>query len=214
VKAIAEQKRRVIASLAGRPDLPIEKHPRYLLAEAAREQAAINIEDTTVTAPAAGVINNMNLQAGEFAEEGKPLFSLIESAPAWIEANLKETQLTHVRSGQNATVVVDAHPDRTWDAVVTGIAPATGAEFALLPPQNATGNWVKVVQRVPVKLSLVDDASAAFLRAGMTVTVRIDTEHRRNMRESARQAAERWGLPNFVATIISESAGLAAQELR
>ncbi|MDH3453273.1 MAG: HlyD family secretion protein, partial [Gammaproteobacteria bacterium] len=211
IKAIAEQKRRVLASLAGRPDLPIEEHPRYLLAEAAREQAAINIDDTTVTAPAAGVISNMTLQVGEFAEEGEPLFSLIESAPAWIEANLKETQLTHVRAGQAATVVIDAHPDKTWDAVVTGIAPATGAEFALLPPQNATGNWVKVVQRVPVKLRLVDDVTAAYLRAGMTVTVRIDTGHQRNLRDDARRAAERWGLPQFVTSVLSESVAAAAQ---
>lgn len=210
VKAIAEQKRRVLASLAGRPDLPIEQHPRYLLAETAREQAAINIEDTTVTAPAAGVISNMTLQAGEFAEEGEPLFSIIESAPAWIEANLKETQLTHVRPGQPATVVVDAHPDRTWDAMVTAIAPATGAEFALLPPQNATGNWVKVVQRIPVTLELIDEVAASGLRAGMTVTVRIDTGHRRNMRETARRAAERWGLPGFMTTILSESLALVA----
>jgi len=210
VKAITEQKRRVLASLAGHPDLPIEQHPRYQLAEAAREQAVINIEDTTVTAPAAGVISNMTLQAGEFAEEGEALFSLIESAPAWIEANLKETQLTHVRPGQPATVVVDAHPDRTWDAVVTAIAPATGAEFSLLPPQNATGNWVKVVQRVPVTLELIDDVAASGLRAGMTVTVNIDTGHRRNIRETARQAAERWGLPRFVTTMLSESLAMAA----
>jgi membrane fusion protein (multidrug efflux system) len=208
VKAIAEQKRRVLASLAGSPDLPIEEHPRYLLAEAAREQAAINIEDTSVTAPVAGVISNMTLQAGEFAEEGDALFSIIESAPAWIEANLKETQLTHVRPGQPATVVVDAHPDRTWDAMVTTIAPATGAEFALLPPQNATGNWVKVVQRIPVTLELIDEVAASGLRAGMTVTVSIDTGHQRNMRETARQAAERWGLPHFVTTILSESLAL------
>ena len=111
---------------------------------------------------------------------GKPVFSLVETATVWVEANLKETQLTHVREGQLASVVADAYPDQVWETKVANISPATGSEFALLPPQNAPGNWVKVVQWVPVRLALDNSlAGRAKLRAGMTVTVRIDTARQR-----------------------------------
>ena len=93
---------------------------------------------------------------------------------------MKEVQLTHVRVGQKARVVVDSYPDMTWQATVDSISPATGAEFAILPPQNATGNWVKVVQRVPVRLHFDDRENLDLLRAGMTVTVSIDTGHERD----------------------------------
>ena len=106
----------------------------------------------------------------------------MDTTRVWVEANLKETQLTHVREGQSASIVADAYPDQIWDTIVDNIVPATGAEFALLPPQNASGNWVKVVQWVPVRLNLNQQASKeSALRAGMTVTVRIDTEQRRGL---------------------------------
>jgi membrane fusion protein (multidrug efflux system) len=110
------------------------------------------------------------------------VFSLIESRPVWIEANFKETQLTHMREGQEVTVVADAYPDARWRGRVSTIAPATKAEFAILPAQNSSGNWVKVVQRVPVLISL--DAAPdgqTPLRAGMTVTARVDTGHVRSL---------------------------------
>jgi membrane fusion protein, multidrug efflux system len=108
------------------------------------------------------------------------VFSLISTGQPWVEANLKETDLTNVRVGQDATIVIDAYPDTVIKAEVESISPATGAEFAVLPPQNATGNWVKVVQRLPVKLKIVDPHNEGSpLRAGMTVSIRIDTKHRR-----------------------------------
>ena len=99
----------------------------------------------------------------------------------WVEANLKETQLTHVLEGQSASITVDAYPGVEWPATVGAIAPATGAEFSVLPPQNATGNWVKVVQRIPVLLDVEQTPKGTPLRAGMTVTVAIDTERERAM---------------------------------
>jgi membrane fusion protein (multidrug efflux system) len=129
----------------------------------------------------------MKLQVGEYVEEGDPVFTLIQAEPVWIEANLKETQLTHVREGQTVTVRVDAYPNQTWTARVDTIAPATGAEFALLPPQNATGNWVKVVQRVPVHLQVERPQGAPLLRAGMTASISIDTGHLRELPVFARK---------------------------
>ena len=124
----------------------------------------------------------MRLQAGERVERGVPAFTLVEERPVWIEANFKETQLTHLREGQPAVVIADAYPQTEWRARVAAIAPATRAEFALLPPQNASGNWVKVVQRVPVVLELEEKAHAETpLRAGMTVTARVQTGHQRSL---------------------------------
>src|SRR5258708_40292113 len=117
----------------------------------------------------------MKLQVGEYVEKGAPMFSLIESGPLWIEANDKEPQLTYMTVGQPAKVVADAYPDREWPASVEAIASATGAEFAVLPPQNATGNWVKVVQRVPVRIKVEQPPGKPQLRAGMTVNVTVDT---------------------------------------
>jgi membrane fusion protein (multidrug efflux system) len=119
----------------------------------------------------------MRLQVGEHAEKGVPMFSLISNSKVWIEANYKETQLTNMRVGQRAKVIADAYPDSVWPARVSTIAPATGAEFAVLPPQNATGNWVKVVQRVPVLIDVDRPDGYPQLRAGMTVTVAVDTGH-------------------------------------
>jgi membrane fusion protein (multidrug efflux system) len=188
VRLIRQRIVTVLASLGGDVARPIKRHPRYLKVKADRDQAALDLEETSVYAAASGIVSNMKLQAGEFVDEGTPIFTLIETAPVWIEANLKETQLTHVRETQRATIVVDAYPDRVWRARVASISPATGAEFALLPPQNATGNWVKVVQRVPVRLEIDAPGNAPPLRAGMTVQVSIDTERERDVHSIVRQA--------------------------
>jgi len=195
---LAQRIARTLAALGGDPDLPVEKHPPYRRAVVSREQAAVDLARTVVSAPAKGVISNMKLQVGEYVKEGTAVFSLIENAPIWVEANLKETELTNVKLGQTATVVVDAYPDYKWQAVVDSIAPATGAEFALLPPQNATGNWVKVVQRLPVSLRIERTEDEPVLRAGMTVTVSIDTEKNRGLPKFVPQAVAEWHLPAFV----------------
>ena len=172
---LTEQNAMVLAELGGSLDLPMEQYPPWRQAEARRSDATLNLAHTLVTAPMDGTLSDVNLEAGEYVQAGDPVFALVASGHPWIEVNLKEVDLTHVALGQPATVVVDAYPDVTWRAEVASISPATGSEFALLPPQNATGNWVKVVQRVPVRLELLDDRDATPLRAGMTVFVSIDT---------------------------------------
>ena len=186
VRVLRQRVQRAVQSLGGNPDIEVRQHPRYLRARAERDQAAIAFADTSVEAPVDGIVSNMKLQAGEYVEEGHAVFSIIESGKVWVEANLKETQLTHVLEGQSASITVDAYPGVERPATVDTIAPATGAEFSVLPPQNATGNWVKVVQRIPVLLDVEQTPKVTPLRAGMTVTVVIDTERERAMPASLR----------------------------
>ena len=181
VQIIQQRVQRVLAQLGGNEKLPVDQHPRYLTAQTTYDQAVVDLKATTIRAPASGVVSNMKLQVGEYTQAGKPIFSLIENQPIWVEANLKETQLTHILPGQQATIVADAYPNKTWESVVSSIAPATGAEFSILPPQNASGNWVKVVQRIPINLVITDQAGGPQLRAGMTVSVRIDTRRKREL---------------------------------
>jgi membrane fusion protein (multidrug efflux system) len=181
--AVKERTARVLASLGGDPNLPAARHPRSLEAQAARSAAQLDLGHTRVTAAAAGVVSNMKLQPGEYVARGVPVFSIIETGDTWIEANFKETQLAGVRVGQAARIVADAYPGVEWRARVSAIAPATGAEFAVLPPQNATGNWVKIVQRVPVHFAIEQTADQPPLRAGMTVTVSVDTGRARGLPE-------------------------------
>jgi membrane fusion protein (multidrug efflux system) len=144
-----------------------------------RDRAALDLTYTGVKAPRGGVVVNFKLQPGEQIKAQTPLFSIVSDRRPWVEANFKETDLTNVVVGQKATVVLDIYPDITWDAEVESISPATGAEFAILPPQNASGNWVKVVQRLPVRLRLIDRPGEPPLRAGMTAWVGIDTQRSR-----------------------------------
>lgn len=179
IAALQEDITHALANLGGDPAMELENHPRYQQVVAERDQAILDLEHTTVRAPAAGVISNIQLQPGEYVDAGKPVFSLIAADKLWITANLKETELTHVREGQQVTVSADTYPDYEWLAVVESISPATGAEFSLLPPQNATGNWVKVVQRIPVRLRLENPYQGPVLRTGMSVAVAIDTQFER-----------------------------------
>jgi membrane fusion protein (multidrug efflux system) len=176
VAALQEKLRTVLAKLGGDPASAAELHPLYRQAEAEREMAALDLADAMVRAPVDGVVSRMRLQPGEWLDEGEPAFSLINPATTWIEANLKETQLEHVQVGQQVEIEADAYPNDLWIGKVASISPATGAEFALIPPQNATGNWVKVVQRLPVRIAVAPRDEQPPLRAGMTVTVSIDTE--------------------------------------
>ncbi|MBT5433264.1 MAG: HlyD family secretion protein [Alphaproteobacteria bacterium] len=176
---LREQNAVVLADLGGSLESPIENQPMYRVAEAMRRDAALDLSRTLVTAPMDGTLSQVLLEVGEYIEAGDPVFALVATSDPWIEVNLKEVDLTHILVGQKATVVVDAYPDVVWPAVVDSISPATGAEFALLPPQNSTGNWVKVVQRVPVRLRLQGEGDTSALRSGMTVTVSIDTGQER-----------------------------------
>ena len=195
---IHETTNRVLAGLLGDPQLPAERHPRFAEAKAAYDAATVDLAHTVVKAPAAGVVSNMKLQVGEHVEKGAAIFSLIQSGPVWVEANFKETQLTHMRPGQRAIVVADAYPDVEWPARVAAIAPATGAEFAVLPPQNATGNWVKVVQRLPVQLEVEQLPGQQLLRAGMTVTVTVDVGRERGLPRPVKRLVEKGWLPGFL----------------
>lgn len=181
IGALREKSRRALSNLGGKVSMKTEDHPRYKTRLAVLEEAKLDLERTVVRAPTDGVVSNVELQTGEYVESGKAVFSLLSIDPVWVEANLKETQLTHVRVGQQATLTVDAYPDYEFQAYVASLSPGTGAEFSILPAQNATGNWVKVVQRVPVKLEIEADENAPQLRAGMSVTVKIDTEHERKL---------------------------------
>ncbi|MDA7946953.1 MAG: HlyD family secretion protein [Hyphomicrobiaceae bacterium] len=176
------------AKLGGDPNIPTESHPTVLEAQAARDQAALDLRHTEVRAVTSGVITNFELQPGEYIRAGNVVFSLVGDAEVWVQANYKETDLTHVRVGQRANIRIDTYPGVSFTALVTSISPATGAEFALLPPQNATGNWVKVVQRLPVRLQFENSGKGPPLRAGMSVVVDIDTGFQRELPGLAKAA--------------------------
>jgi len=161
--------------LGGAVDTPLEQLSGYKVAAAQLAKARLDLEHAEVRAPIDGTIGKMHLQPGDYLAVGQAAMPLVANA-IWVEGNFKETDLTHVRVGQPATVEVDTYPGRKWTAHVASISPASGAQFAVLPAQNATGNWVKIVQRIPVRLSL-DDAAGddAVLRAGMSASIEIDT---------------------------------------
>jgi len=181
LNSVQQELGRIRARLGGTPNMEIEQIPEVRAAVARRDQAKLDLTRTVIRAPATGIITKNDLQVGEYVTMGRPVFSVVGWHDIWIEANLKETELTHVNEGQTATITVDAYPDFTWEARVASIAPATGAEFSILPPQNATGNWVKVVQRVPVRLELTGKPQGPPLRAGMSVIATIDTLHERDL---------------------------------
>lgn len=146
-------------------------------AQANLTMAQIDLTHTTVTAPAAGWISNISLRPGQFVEPGQSLFAIVEDGSWWIDANFKETDIERIRTGQPATISIDMYPGKTLNGTVDSLGAGSGAVFSLVPPQNATGNWVKVTQRFPVRVAISDnDAASAFqLRAGASVTVTVDT---------------------------------------
>src|SRR3954464_3233471 len=162
--------------LLGNPDLPIEKYPPYAQAAAALDQAKRDLDHTVLRAPIAGMATQVaSIQMGRYLTAGTPVFSLIDDAKPWIDANPKETDITHLRVGQPVDISVDSFPGRRFHGVVAAVSPGTGAQFAILPPQNASGNWVKVVQRVPIRIEFAPGEDVRDLRAGMSVNVDIDT---------------------------------------
>jgi membrane fusion protein (multidrug efflux system) len=164
------------AALGGDPAIETDKHPAVLAALAARDKAAYDLDQTTVRAPSDGVVYQASsFRVGQYVNSGTALFALVETGDTWIDANFKETQLTYMKPGQKAEVVLDTYPNRTFQATVEAIGAGTGAEFSLLPAQNATGNWVKVTQRIPVRLKLDDNQGKLALRTGMSADVSVDT---------------------------------------
>jgi membrane fusion protein (multidrug efflux system) len=175
-----------LASLGGDPGIPVAQHPMVQHAQAALDRAELNLSYTVVRAPEAGIVTKVDqLQAGDWVQgvntgaAPTALFSLVSTERVWVTANFKETELTHMRPGQTATVEIDTYPDTVFQAEVQSLSPGTGLTFSLLPAENATGNWVKVVQRLPVRLSLEALDPNHPLAAGLSATVEVDTRHRR-----------------------------------
>ena len=169
--------------LLGNVDLPLEEFPPYALAKAALGQAERNLNHTVMRAPISGIATQVDqIQLGRFVMAGAPVFSVIETARPWVDANLKESDFTHVAVGQQVDIDVDAFPDHAFKGTIGSLSPGTGAQFAILPPQNATGNFVKVVQRVPVRIYFdSNDRYVRKLKAGMSAYTTIDTGHRRSL---------------------------------
>jgi membrane fusion protein (multidrug efflux system) len=172
----------MLARLNGDADIEVAGHPRYRQAKAERDKALLDLERTRVRAPFSGVVTNKP-ELGDYVELGRPVMAVVSDTGMWIEANFKETNLTYIHQGQPVTVVVETYPDQVLHGVVQSISEATGAEFALLPPQNATGNWVKIVQRVPVKIVLEEARGTPLLRSGMSCHVTVDTGRVRTWRD-------------------------------
>ena len=171
-----------IAALGPSLDGPVDAHPSVAAAIAQRDKAQYNLGAATVRAPANGVVYQAaSFRPGQYVTPAISLFTLVETGNSWIEANYKETQLENIKPGQKAEVVFDLMPDRTFRASVESVGAGTGAEFSILPAQNATGNWVKVTQRIPVRLTLEHEGRDLPLRSGMSATVTIDTQVSRHI---------------------------------
>jgi membrane fusion protein, multidrug efflux system len=180
ISTAQEDLTRIEAALAGDPKIRVDEHPKVKQMLAAREEALLNLRKTMIEAPIDGIVSKRPVP-GSYATSGMPAIVVVADSELWIEANFKETELTRVHTGQPATIRIDTYPDVECKGAVASIAQATGAEFAVLPPQNASGNWVKVVQRIPVRVAVQCKEGDPPLRVGMSTTVEIDTGHRRSL---------------------------------
>src|SRR3984893_13148036 len=168
-----------LASLGGDPNIPADQHPTVQEARAQLDRALLNLSYTPIAAPIDVLVTRVEkLQPGNYINAATPAFVLVSTRDVWIEANFKEVQLTHMLPGQSAAVRIDAYPGRVIRAKVVSISPGTGSQFSLLPPENATGNWVKVVQRLPVRLQLEDSVT---VRSGLSALVTVDTKYRHSL---------------------------------
>jgi len=166
------------AQLGGDPERPLTEQAAFLAVKSIRDTAVLDLEHTVVRAPFDGIASKVP-QVGNYVAPGNPIMSVVSSRETWIEANYKETDLTHVEVGQPVTIKIDTYPSREWRGTVQSIAKATGAEFSVLPAQNATGNWVKVTQRIPLRVAIEKRAGDPELRVGMSAEVEIDTGYER-----------------------------------
>ena len=180
IVALHQDLKRIAETLGGSADAPIERHPAYLRALAELDQAKLDLARAEVRAPLPGVVSKPP-KPGQFAAVGAMTMALVVSNDTWVEANFTETDLTYVHPGQPVTVHIDTYPNITWKGTVDSLSPATGAEFSIIPAQNATGNWVKIAQRVPVRIKLDAAPDQPALRAGLSAVVEIDTGHRRRL---------------------------------
>jgi len=168
--------------LGGGPTATIDDFPDYIQAKAGLEDAQRNLARTHIVAPIAGVATQVDqIELGRVAPAGQPVFAIVQNRGLWVDANPKESDLTYVRAGEPASVTIDAFPGREWRGAVCSIAPGTGSQFSILPAQNASGNWVKVVQRVPLRFCFDPSENTDGLRAGMSAIVSIDTGQTRTL---------------------------------
>ena len=190
VVSLQQQAEVQLARLGGNPDISVTEHPQYLQAKAQVDEAQRQLDHTVVKAPFAGVVTSVpSIAPGKYLQASMTAFYLVATDHVWVSSNPKETELTYVRSGQPVTVTVDTYPDLEWHGAVESISPAAAQEFQLLPAQNTSGNWVKVVQRIPMRVRVdTGDDSRPPLRAGMSVEIDVDTGHAR-------------GLPSFLSTL-------------
>ena len=185
LKIFEDKARSILTTLNGNEKINPFDHPLYKKHLSKLNQIKFDIKKSTIIADHEGIIAKMNIEVGEYINLGRMLFAIVDEKKAWVEANLKETELTHVKVGQSVIFVPDTFSKNSWQGQVESISPATGAEFSILPPQNSSGNWVKVVQRVPVRISIgkiLEQNNEGFkinkeLRMGMSVSVTIDTKH-------------------------------------
>jgi membrane fusion protein, multidrug efflux system len=194
--SLNQQLAAIAANLNGDPGGPVEQNPRYLDALAQRDEAARQLDHTVVKAPFAGIVTNVpSIAPGKYLLASTTAFYLVATDHVWVDANPKETELTYVRPGQPVAVTVDTYPDSKWNGTVESISPAAAQEFSLLPAQNTSGNWVKVVQRIPMRVRVdTSDKNLPPLRAGMSAEVNVETGHTR-------------GLPHFLTALF----GMARQ---
>jgi membrane fusion protein, multidrug efflux system len=190
VASLVQQLSAIAANLDDDPTGPVEKNPRFLDAVAQRDEAARQLAHTVVKAPFAGIATNVSsIAPGKYLQASMTAFYLVATDHIWVVANPKETELTYVRPGQATTVTVDTYPDVQWKGSVESVSPAAAQEFSLLPAQNTSGNWVKVVQRIPIRVRVTSsDENLPPLRAGMSVEVDVDTGHAR-------------GFPHFITSM-------------
>src|SRR5467141_3464689 len=191
--SLQQQLAGLAANLNGDPDAPIENHPKYKDAIAARDEAARQLAHTIVRAPFAGIVTNVpSLQPGQYLAAAATAFNIVSTDHVWVQASPKETELTYVRPGQEVTVEVDTYPGQRWTGTVDSISPASASSFSLLPAENTSGNWVKVVQRIPMRVSVTNVPGKPQLRVGMSVELSVDTGHER-------------GLPSFLTDLFGSS---------
>jgi membrane fusion protein, multidrug efflux system len=194
LESLRQQAAVQLARLAGNPNIPVTQHPQYLQAKAQVDEAQRQLDHTVVKAPFAGIVTNVpSIAPGKYLAASTTAFYLVNTDQVWVEATPKETELTYVRPGQPVTVTVDAYPDAQWHGTVASVSPAAAQQFSLLPAQNTSGNWVKVVQRIAMRVRVdANDKKLPPLRAGMSVEADVDTGHAR-------------GLPHFLAALLGRA---------
>jgi membrane fusion protein, multidrug efflux system len=198
LKSLRQQAAVQLARLDGNPEIPVTQHPQYLQAKAQVDEAQRQLDHTVVKAPFAGIVTNVpSIAPGKYLAASMTAFYLVDTNHVWVDATPKETELTYVRPGQPVTVTVDTYPDAEWHGIVESISPAAAQQFSLLPAQNTSGNWVKVVQRITMRVRIdTNDKNLPPLRAGMSLEVSVDTGHAR-------------GLPHFLAALFGRDQGRA-----